>query len=372
MGLGGAQQVVVNYLRDFAVDEDIDFILAVYSKKDKSKYNTIVDKEHLNVIYLNNPSSIIKIPYVKRYFKKRIARKEWTSFIEEIKPDIVHVHLSVYLEVVLDPILKNAIPVRFDTLHSNPYRYHGNRLRYIKRAFKSGFVAICVTHEQVSEAKSYYNTDKCEIIHNGVDINDIRNKMKKKEEARKVLGIPNDIFVVVAVGRLHPIKRYDYLLSVFAEVLKRDPRSVLVFVGDGQHRRYLEKIASKKGLTRNVRFDGFCENVVDYYCAADVLAVTSESESSCLTLLEAQVCKLRCVISYGVPTESIVECNVTKMKQESTISEWADALLNKSTDYIVPQFSLSDYEVHLMSKKLKEIYIKYYNMYSKEKNNHEH
>ena len=105
MGSGGAQQIVLNYLRDFKDDPDIDFILAVYCEKDSSKYNKIIADEKLNVIYLNNPLSKIKIPYIKRYFNNRIARKAWNDILRQLQPDIVHVHLSPLLVNTLNPIV---------------------------------------------------------------------------------------------------------------------------------------------------------------------------------------------------------------------------------------------------------------------------
>lgn len=39
MGDGGAQQVLINYLRDFKDDPDIDFRVCVYTEPTKSKYD---------------------------------------------------------------------------------------------------------------------------------------------------------------------------------------------------------------------------------------------------------------------------------------------------------------------------------------------
>jgi hypothetical protein len=93
-----------------------------------------------------------------------------------------------------------------------------------------------------------------------------------------------------------------------------------------------------------------------------VLAVTSISESASLVALEAQLCGLRCVLSDGVPKESIISNNSKKMKKDAGISEWVDALMDK--DYVgTAILSNEDYEVHNISKKMKEIYLRYYNEY---------
>ena len=58
MGDGGAQQVVINYLRDFNNDPDIEIKLYVYTKPTTSKYDLEIKREGYNVVYLNNPITI--------------------------------------------------------------------------------------------------------------------------------------------------------------------------------------------------------------------------------------------------------------------------------------------------------------------------
>ncbi|MFQ9416818.1 MAG: hypothetical protein ACLR15_00015 [Lachnospiraceae bacterium] len=75
MGDGGAQQVVINYLRDFNNDPDIEFKLYVYTKPTDSKYDMEIKKEKYNVVYLNNPITKVQIPYIKRFFSEASFKK---------------------------------------------------------------------------------------------------------------------------------------------------------------------------------------------------------------------------------------------------------------------------------------------------------
>ncbi len=358
MGSGGAQQIVLNYLRDFKDDPDIDFILAVYCEKDSSKYNKIIADEKLNVIYLNNPLSKIKIPYIKRYFNNRIARKAWNDILRQLQPDIVHVHLSPLLVNTLNPIVDCEIPLRFDTLHSNPLYQKGKTLKYIKRAFQQEkFVGVCVTSEQMETAKNYYGMSKGVVVHNGIDIEKIKAKCINKIIARERLGIKKEDYIILAVGRLDKVKNYHFLIDIFSEVLQRNVSAKLIFVGDGREKKKLVKHVAKLGLGSRVEFRGNQMDVVPYYCAADIMAVTSYSESCSLVTLEAQVCGLECIVSEGVPFESIISSNVIKMNNESTRYDWVRALMGEIKFNIRPKFYENDYEVHSISKKMKEIYL---------------
>jgi glycosyltransferase involved in cell wall biosynthesis len=370
MGAGGAQQIVLNYLRDFQNDPDIDLKLCVYTGKTKSKYDQEIEKNQYNVQYLGNPRTRIRIPYFKRYFQAPVAKKNWRRAIEENAPDIVHVHISSLLTETLDAVVDLNVPVRFDTLHSDPRRFRGRDLRYIKRAFdKEGFVPLCVTKEQVALAQGHYGNFDYEVIPNGVDVEALKKEIVSKESARREHNLLSEDFVVLAVGRINPIKNFSLLIDAFALLLKKNPRGLLVFAGSSVPRekaKLVRKIESY-GISDRVRFLGSLSNVVPLYCAADVLAVTSVSESFSLVTLEAQICGTRCVISNGVPSEVIVSDAVRKMDAQDNAETWAEALLD--TEYKGMKVSdVEEFEVHAVSKKLKNIYLKKWNDYMERAN----
>lgn len=363
MGAGGAQQIVLNYLRDFHNDPDVDLKVCVYTGKTESKYDQEIEKCHYNVQYLDYPRTRVKIPYIKRFFQLPVSKKNWRQAIKDNSPDIVHVHISPLLTETLDAVVDLNVPVRFDTLHSDPRRFRGRDLRYIKRAFsKEGFVPLCVTKEQVSLAQGHYGNFDYEVIPNGVDVEALKKKIVDKDSARREYAISSDDFVVLAVGRINPIKNFSLLIDAFALLLKKNPRGLLLFAGSNVPRekaKLVRKIESY-GISDRVRFLGPLSNVVPLYCAADVLAVTSVSESFSLVTLEAQICGTRCVISDGVPSEVIISDIVKKMHAQDDAEAWAEALLD--TEYKGEKVSgIEEFEVHAVSKKLKNLYLKKWN-----------
>lgn len=357
---GGAQQIVLNYLRDFQNDPDIEFRLCVYTSATNSKYDKEIKEKGYNVVYLNNPHTKIQIPYIKRFFQTRISQKTWIKAIHEYKPDIVHVHISGLLADTMPGILQENIPIRFDTLHSNPYRYKGRTKKVITDAFlKHGVIPICLTEEQMKMAKDWYGIEHCEILHNGIDVKNIQRKIITKNEAREKFKITKDAFVIIGVGRLNPIKRFDLLIRVFEKVKEKVSNAKLIIAGDGSERDNLLRIVNKLNLSQDVYFLGNIDNVIDLYCAADVLAMPSYSEASPLVAIEAQVCGLRCVISDGVPAESVITSNTQKLYSNATENDWCQALL--SENYVGnPVAREEDYELHSVCRKLKNIYLKYF------------
>ncbi len=357
MNDGGAQRIVLNYLNDLSNDEDIEIKVLVYNNKTNSYCNRIISQNKYNVDYLffNDHNK-----YIRKIKKLFLGKKKLRDYIKNYNPDIVHVHISAFLKVSLKEIIKCNIPLRFDTLHSNPYRYKGIYLKYIRKAFQSeNFIGLCVTNEQALCAKSYYGLKRYEVVKSGIDIEKIKKQIISKQSARKQFNILDDAFVIIGVGRLNKIKRFDFLIDIFAKIYEKNENAILLIAGDGKERKDLQRKVKNLNLEHQIYFLGNLDNIIPLYCLADVLAITSVSESASLTLLESQICGLRSVISNGVPDESIFTTKVKKMAESSDIDSWAKALLDK--EYVGKKVcQMKDYEVHENSQKLKQIYLKYW------------
>lgn len=96
--------------------------------------------------------------------------------------------------------------------------------------------------------------------------------------------------LVVAVGRLSPVKRYDVLLRALARLVPARPDVGAVFVGDGPERHALETLARELGLGSQVCFVGFRDAVEEWMNRADVFVQTSVSEGACNAVLQAMAC----------------------------------------------------------------------------------
>lgn len=362
---GGAQRIILNYLNDFHSDNDIEIKVLVYSDRTNSFCNRLIKKYDYNVDYLFEN---IHNKYIKKGIKLLFGKLMLTNYIRKYKPDIVHVHISTFLAICLKPIVKCNVPIRFDTLHSNPYRFSGKKLNYIKQAFnQEGFVGICLTNVQLDRAIKHYGMKNYELVRNGIDINNIKNNIIPKKDARKKFGLRQNSFVIGAVGRLNAIKRYDLLLKIFKEIVAIKENAFLIIAGDGPEKEKLIELARQLDISDKVAFLGNIDNVTDVYCAIDVFVMTSESEASPLVLIESQICGTRCVISDGVPSESIVTNIVKKMHRDDSIDEWCRAILD--TEYVGNiELDIINYDVHKSCEEMKKIYIKYWKEYVKNEN----
>ena len=98
--------------------------------------------------------------------------------------------------------------------------------------------------------------------------------------------------LVVAVGRLVPVKRFDVLLRSLAEAKKDHPDMRAVIIGEGYERPALEALREELGATDWVSLPGRVDDdeLVAWYRRSWVVASSSQREGWGMTLTEAAAC----------------------------------------------------------------------------------
>ena len=130
-------------------------------------------------------------------------------------------------------------------------------------------------------------------------------------ELRKELGI-GDRPTIISVGRLVHRKGQDRLVEALPRIIKEFPDVVLVFVGEGPHRKVLDDLVVKNNLHENVRFIGRIQysDLPRYIALGDIFAMPSRSrlfglevEGLGIVYLEASSCGIPVVggSSGGAP-----------------------------------------------------------------------
>jgi D-inositol-3-phosphate glycosyltransferase len=158
-----------------------------------------------------------------------------------------------------------------------------------------------------------------EVIPLGVDPE--RFSPGSRADARGRLGMPVAEQVILAVGRVEPLKGLDILIRAFAELTDRTDVRLVIIGGDEAARPEfdrLESIAREVGVLEAVTFMGTVEHhlLPDYYRAADVVVMPSFAESFGLVAVEAMAC--------GVPVVA------------SRVGGLASTIADGQTGYLVP------------------------------------
>lgn len=107
--------------------------------------------------------------------------------------------------------------------------------------------------------------------------------------ARKKLGLSHWEKIILFVGRLEPVKGLDKLIQAVSEL---ESNVGLVLAGNGSLKKALIRQVQDLGMEGRVLFCGAIEHhcLVDYFQAANLLALASHSEGCPTIILEAMAC----------------------------------------------------------------------------------
>jgi glycosyltransferase involved in cell wall biosynthesis len=131
------------------------------------------------------------------------------------------------------------------------------------------------------------------VIPNGIDTREFSPPPSPTSDWRNRHGVAADQPLVVTVGRLDPVKCYDLMLRAFRDALdatRSGPRPLLVIAGDGPDEARLKSIAGELRLGDAVKWLGWSDDVRDLLSEAAVFTLSSRSEGTSMSLLEAMSC----------------------------------------------------------------------------------
>jgi 1,2-diacylglycerol 3-alpha-glucosyltransferase len=111
--------------------------------------------------------------------------------------------------------------------------------------------------------------------------------------SRQDLGLPDDAFVMITIGRLVARKATTQLIDMFAA--SGIPNAHLVIVGDGPDAPAVDKRASELGVRNRVHMLGQVSDAEKYaaLCVSDAFVTASQHEGFGLVFLEA--------MAFGLP-----------------------------------------------------------------------
>ncbi len=165
------------------------------------------------------------------------------------------------------------------------------------------------------------------IVKNGIDLQKFQYNKKTRNEIKKELNL-DDQLVVGHIGRFAEQKNHEFLIDIFAEIIKKKPTSVLLLIGQGElEDRIKEKVYALK-LQDNVIFLGQRSDAQNLYQAMDVLVFPSLFEGLPITLIEAQTSGLPCCISDSISPEVDMTPLIHRISLNTSVIEWANTALN--------------------------------------------
>ena len=180
--------------------------------------------------------------------------------------------------------------------------HHGNFIKeLLKRYLVSGATACLASGEHAKQYFLKYGAKEENIyfhpftaLHES-DILKAPVLPAEKAKLRKHLNLPQNVKICIAVGRFIPLKRYDILLRLWANMPEN---TYLLLIGGGPEKETYEKIIREKQL-QNVILDDFhpFSELLDYYKASDLFIHPTSYDVWGLVINEAMACGLPVVVT---------------------------------------------------------------------------
>ncbi|MFI6319511.1 glycosyltransferase [Nonomuraea sp. NPDC050556] len=148
-----------------------------------------------------------------------------------------------------------------------------------------------------------------EAVSCGIDLTRFHPHAEPKAWARKAFDLP-DRETILFVGRLDEEKRIDEIVRALPMVLNETDAQI-AFVGKGNQRPHLEKLARRIGVGDRTFFLGFVpdEAMPQAFAAADVFAMPGIAELQSIATLEAMASGLPVVAANAMALPHLVEGN---------------------------------------------------------------
>jgi glycosyltransferase involved in cell wall biosynthesis len=209
-----------------------------------------------------------------------------SRIIHDVAPDLVHLHSSK-AGLVGRLVIRRRRPTIFQP-HGWSWLAATSTVKWLttrweRVASRWSTAIVCVGHDELAAGRAAGIRAPMRVVRNGVD----RARFPVageagKSRARRELGIPENVALVVCAGRVTRQKGQDVLLAAWPSVRAQCANAQLAIVGDGELLAELRRRADS-----SVRFVPPTSDIAGWLAAADVVTVPSRWEGLPLIALEA-------------------------------------------------------------------------------------
>jgi glycosyltransferase involved in cell wall biosynthesis len=146
---------------------------------------------------------------------------------------------------------------------------------------------------------------------NGVDLDLFKVNGRARGDIRAELGIPDNVFLCVTLGRIMEDKGLTYLIDAQRQLAHAGMEVYQLLVGIGPQMEMLQRRVRQLGLEHRIRFTGHRRDIPDLLHACDLLVVSSLSEGLSVAIIEGMAAGLPVVATRVGGNHEVVVDNET-------------------------------------------------------------
>ncbi|MCP4992044.1 MAG: glycosyltransferase [Colwellia sp.] len=198
--------------------------------------------------------------------------------------------------------------------------------------FTDSVVAISEATKQALVDYENIPKESIDVIYNGIA--ELKVDNDKVEQLKLSLNLDEKKFILGTIARFDPIKNHKMMLRAFAGVCVQHANAILVIVGDGDERTNLTALVDELGIKDKVIFTGYNPNPQHFLAIMDIYLLSSFSEGTSMTLLEAMSLGKPCVVTDAGGNAEIIQHQVNGLVTENDdMEQFSSGCTQLLTDY---------------------------------------
>lgn len=304
---GGAERLCLDIVRQLKTRPDVEVRLVTF--RDVNLYAGEYPDIRPEVLDVHVTPSITG--------RWDVKLDDWERFIEGFRPHVIHSHLYEAEMVVHHRLLEGLRYVMHCHQSTRQLqRFHWGDLlskqrmaELYERHFLTGrFVACGNVFLAISEAtRDHFMASLPEGLHQNILLFPNAIDFSKFSAGTPVAPTEGQTLRLVNVGRFHPKKNQQFLLSVVKLLIDRKVPVHLTLLGDGPLLQSCERRAVELGIAGHVDFAGNVTNVEEHLWQGHVYVHSALQEPFGLVLLEAMAAGLPVVTLDGGGNRDLIE-----------------------------------------------------------------
>ena len=345
LGMGGAERQICDLADELCYLGNQIMIISLTGKQDVKPKNP--DIEIVDLGMEKTFLGLLKALYSCHFVVKKFA------------PNVVHSHMihgNMFARLLR---LFTKMPRLVCTAHNTNEGGKGRILAYKY----TNFLADINTNVSDEAVEAFVKSGAVKenqmiTVGNGFDDKKFVFSQQARTLKRQELGIDDDTFLYLAVGRLEEQKDYPNMLNAMVIVVKhaveQGEKIKLAIIGQSYLEQELKQLTKILGLDDFVTFLGLQRDVECWLSAADCFVLSSEYEGFCLVTAEALLTQCLVVATdcggvkegvgdggFVVPpqnSKALADAMITAL---TIPKEEKDKLIKKGRDRIINHYSIS-------------------------------
>lgn len=301
---------------------------------DYTKFSlTFLDTQKNGIMYEENlkklGASVIKLTPTSENTKA--CAKELKKLLAEEKFDYFYINASSYnrfhfVSRMVKPKRTKFVLHCHAIIRKEDIQFKSRVSHYIGKLFFGNSKILRVACGK-DAGKYMFSNKSFEIFSNGIDVEKFKYSEAFRKEIREEFSIVDTDIVLGNVARLSKEKNHLFLLDVFSEILKLNPNSKLLLVGDGAEKDNIVNKIKELNLESKVILPGARDDAYKFYSALDGFVMPSIVEGFGISIAEAQANGLFCFGSERLEPATNLTGNIEYIPLIKSAKEWAEIIL---------------------------------------------